>query len=177
MKQTHALILVDLENEWRTKKSPYYLGDISILITKTNALIDYCRAKNYKIIFIRHIEKGSKTAWADKTDQTKLFKELHREKTDKVITKHTIGSFYQTNLEKELKGIKHITIAGILTNLCVRGLVSDAYDRGFSITVVKDCCVTFTKQIHEFTLKDLKNTREEIIITSLKKYKSPTARP
>ena len=140
-----TLILVDLENQWSDKDSDYFVGDISEIIEKTNELIDFCRKENYKIIFIRHVEKDS----------------------DKVITKYKISSFYKTNLEKELEGIKEIVICGILTNLCVRSLIEEAYDREFNIIVIKDCCVAFNKETQEFTFKDLKSTREEIEFLNL----------
>jgi nicotinamidase-related amidase len=63
-----------------------------------------------------------------------------------------------------------IIVAGILTNLCVRSLVPDAYDRNFDVTIINDCCIAFTKEIHEFTLKDLKETRPEIQIEKLDEF-------
>ncbi|PIN81568.1 hypothetical protein COV13_00730 [Candidatus Woesearchaeota archaeon CG10_big_fil_rev_8_21_14_0_10_32_9] len=165
---TKALILVDFEKEWIDKKSEEYVGDISDVVKKTNVLINFCRTKNYKIIFTRHVEKHSKDVWSEKSDGTKIIQEMHKSKSDIVITKNKISPFYKTNLEENLKGIKEIIVCGILTNLCVRSLVQDAYDRDFDITVIKDCCTTFDKKTHEFTLKDLKETREEIQILNLK---------
>ena len=66
-------------------------------------------------------------------------------------------------------GIEELLIAGILTNLCVRSAVQDAYDRDYKISIVSDCCVSFTKETQEFTLRDLKETRPEINITKLEK--------
>ena len=164
-----ALILVDFENEWIDKKSDYYVGNISDIIKKTNRLIDYCRAKGYKIIFIRHVEEDSK-AFAENSENTKIISKLHKTKQDKTVKKYKISPFYRTALEKELKGIKNIIVAGILTNLCVRSLVQDAYDRDFGIIVIKDCCVAMDKKTQDFTLKDLKSTREEITFPSLKEF-------
>lgn len=159
-----ALILVDLEYEWLTKESDYYAKDLAKTIPKINTLIDNCRKDGCKIIFIRHVEKGSKDIFASNTKRSEIIKEIHRKPADTVITKYNISPFYKTNLEKELRGIKKIIVAGILTNLCVRSTVADAYDRGFEIVVVSDCCVAFDKKTHEFTLEDLKKTREEIKI-------------
>ena len=164
-----ALILIDYENEWINKKSDYYVGDISKVIKKTNKLIDYCRDKGYKIIFIRHIEKNSK-AFAEKSKNTQIISELHKKNSDTLVKKYKIGPFYKTNLEKELEGIRNIVVAGILANLCVRSLVQDAYDRDFNIVVIKDCCVSMDKKTQDFTFKDLKATREEIKFLDLNKF-------
>ncbi len=168
--ENKALILVDLENEWIDKDSDYFVGDISELLKKTNKLVDYCRKKGYKIIFTTHIEKDSDTAFAEGSKDIEIIKELHKENSDILIKKNKISPFYKTNLEKELSKINKIVICGILTNLCVRSLVQDAYDRDFEITIIKDCCTAFDKETHEFTLKDLKSTREEIEILNLEEF-------
>ncbi len=165
-----ALILVDLENEWADEESEYYLGDVSKLLAKTNQLIDYCREEGYKIIFTRHVESDSEKEFADNTKSTEIFKEIHKKESDVIITKNKISPFYKTNLEKELEGIEEIAIAGILTNLCVRSLTQDAYDRDFKVTIISDCCQAFNEEIHNFTLKDLKETRPEINIVNLKDF-------
>ena len=165
-----ALICVDFENEWTDKSSDYFLGDISDLIKKTNKLIDYCRKNGYKIIFTTHVEKGSDSAFAPNSKNVEIIRELHKQDSDVLITKNKISPFYKTNLEKELKGITEIVICGILTNLCVRSLAEEAYDRDFQITIIKDCCRAFDAETHEFTLKDLKATREEIKILTLNEF-------
>jgi nicotinamidase-related amidase len=157
-----ALILVDFENEWIDKSSEFYLGDISETIDKTNQLIDFCRDNDYKIIFISHIEKGSKDSFEENSKNVEIIPQLNKEDSDILVKKYKISPFYQTTLKTELLGINEIVVAGILTNLCVRSLVQDAYDRDFAITVVKDCCKAFDQETQDFTFKDLKETREEI---------------
>ena len=165
-----ALICVDFENEWTDKSSDYFIGDISDVIKKTNKLIDFCRKNGYKIVFTTHVEKDSDSAFASNSKNVEIIKELHKQDSDVLITKNKISPFYKTNLDKELKGIKEIVICGILTNLCVRSLAQDAYDRDFQITIVKDCCRAFDEETHEFTIKDLKATREEIEFLNLNEF-------
>ncbi|MBN1984142.1 MAG: cysteine hydrolase [Chitinivibrionales bacterium] len=162
-----ALVLVDFENEWTMQQSPFYLGTLDTLLTKTNSLIDYCLKKGFKRVYIRHVEKKSTTAFAPNSKNVELIPTLHKQKTDPLITKYKISPFYNTDLEKELKGMKHLIICGILTNLCVRSTISDAYDREYGITVVKDCCQSYDTLSHSFTLTDLKTTRPEIQFVSL----------
>jgi len=170
MMTSKALILVDFEKEWVNKNSDYFVGDISNVIKKTNKLIDFCRKNSYKIIFTRHVEKDSDEAFAEGSENVELIPELHKKDSDALITKYKISPFYKTDLEKELKGIKQIIVCGILTNLCVRSLIQDAYDRDFDIIVIKDCCVALDKETQEFTFKDLKETREEIKFFDLEEF-------
>ena len=167
---TKTLLLIDFENEWTIPTSPYYVGDLKDLITKINQLIDSCRNNNYKIIFITHIEKDSDIVFKENSNNIEIIPSLHKLSQDILIKKYKISPFYQTTLEQELQGITELVIAGILTNLCVRSTIHDAYDREFKITVITDCCTTFDPKTHDFTIQDLKATREEIIFLPLKEF-------
>ncbi len=164
-----ALMLVDFENEWIDKDSEYFVGDISQVIDKVNKLIGHCRKNGYKIIFTAHVEKGSE-AFAEGSKNVEIIGKIHREDSDTLIMKNKISPFFGTNLDKELMGIKEIVVCGILTNLCVRSLIQDAYDRDFDIKVIKDCCVSFDRKTQDFTFRDLKATREEIEFLDLKDF-------
>lgn len=165
-----ALILVDFEKEWTDKSSDYFVGDISDVIEKTNKLIDFCRKNGYKIIFTMHIEKDSDKAFAEDSENVEIIDEINKKDFDVLIKKNKISPFFKTDLDKHLEGIDEIVIAGILTNLCVRSLAQDAYDRDFKITIIKDCCRAFDDETHEFTIKDLKATREEIDFLNLNEF-------
>ncbi|MFH1671252.1 MAG: isochorismatase family cysteine hydrolase [Candidatus Portnoybacteria bacterium] len=167
---SRTLILIDFQKEWTDKNSDYLVGDISEVINKTNKLIDYCRKENYKIIFTKHIEKGSEDAFREKSENIEIIDGLDRRDSDVVIEKNKISPFYKTRLEQELKGANEVIVCGILTNLCVRSFIQDAYDRGLDIKVIKDCCVAFDKETQEFTFKDLKETREEIEFLDLNEF-------
>ncbi|RJO60094.1 cysteine hydrolase [candidate division WS5 bacterium] len=162
-----ALLLIDYENEWVDKNSDYYVGDIADVIDKTNKLIKLCRTGGYKIIFTTHYEEGSDGAFSENSKNVELITDIDKKGEDVLIKKKRISPFYKTNLEDELRGASEIVIAGILTNLCVRSAIQDAYDRGFKIKVIKDCCVSFDNKTQEFTFKDLKDTREEIEFLNL----------
>ncbi len=165
-----ALILVDFEKEWTDKSSDYFVGDISDLIERINKLIDFCRKNDYKIIFTTHIEKDSDEAFAENSENIEIIDEINKQDSDVLIKKNKISPFFKTDLDKHLEGIDEIIIVGILTNLCVRSLAQDAYDRDFEITIIKDCCRAFDVETHEFTLKDLKATREEIEFLNLNEF-------
>lgn len=157
-----ALVLIDWQNEWINENSTYCVGNIDDELERLNRLLDFCRRNRYKIIFTRHIEPGSVEAFVEDQENSQIISKIKRQNTDIIVIKHKISSFYETNLDVLLKNFEQVVVAGILTNLCVRSFVADAYDRDFVITVIKDCCVAFDDDIQEFTFEDLKTTREEI---------------
>lgn len=156
-----ALVVIDMQNEWQEKLSPYYLGDISRVVIKQNKLIDFCRSKGFDIIFTAHIEKEGKE-FAAKTRRVKILKAVHRQKGDAVVKKHKISPFYKTTMDRKIKDCDLVVICGVLTNLCVRSMAEGAYDRDKQVVIIDDGCRTFDFGVHEFTLRDLQDTREEI---------------
>jgi len=165
-----ALILIDFENEWINEDSEYFVGNITETVNRVNKLIGYCRNENYKIIFIRHVEKDSKKEFVENSNNVEIMNEINKDNSDVLVTKYKISPFYQTNLQEELDEIEEVIVSGILTNLCVRSFIQDAYDRDFVIKVIKDCCVSFDQETQDFTFKDLKDTRDEIEFLNLDEF-------
>lgn len=165
-----TLILVDFQNEWINPESDYFVWNISWVIKKVNELINFARKNKYKIIFTQHIEKDSEDFFVEGSNNVEIISDINIQESDLIFRKHKISPFYKTNLDNILKWTEEIIACGILTNLCVRSLVQDAYDRDFNITVIKDCCIAFDKKIQNFTFKDLKETREEVEFCNLKEF-------
>lgn len=159
-----ALLVIDWQKEYIDSSSDYFVNSSLENETKSlNSLIEKFRKENVLIIFVKHNETeginflhGSKNA--------ELIDEVEVMDTDVFIEKYQISSFYKTNLEEVLEknNVDELYILGILTNLCVRGAISDAYDRGFDIKVIEDLCISFNSSIQKFTIDDLKETRPEV---------------
>ncbi|PIN75273.1 hypothetical protein COV18_03725 [Candidatus Woesearchaeota archaeon CG10_big_fil_rev_8_21_14_0_10_37_12] len=164
-----ALLIVDYENEWINKDSEYFVGDISDKIARLNQLIKSFRGKNLPVIFVRHIEEDD-VGFKENTKAVEIMDGVEFQKgKDTLITKYAVSPFFNTDLDEILADLEvnELVITGILTNLCVRSAVSDAYDRGFDITIITNTCVAFDEETHEFTLEDLKETRPEIELKSV----------
>lgn len=159
-----GLLVVDFQEEWRKKDSEYYLGDFSKKINNAKKLIEFCRQKTIPVIFTRHIEPESEKEFAENSKSSRIISELTPRKQESIIVKNKISPFFKTDLEKELikLGIDELIICGIMTNLCVRSAVSDAYDRDFAINLVTDACVSDSNETDKFTFEDIKKTRPEV---------------
>jgi len=159
-----VLLLVDFQEEWRDRKSDYYLGQFKAQLHNAASLLEHFHKNNWPVIFTRHVEVGSTTAFAEGSKRAQITPELSAGLNDRVITKNKISPFYQTDLERMLKEVAadELVVGGIMTNLCVRSAVSDAYDRGYAIKVVTDTCVSDSAETNKFTFNDLKKTRPEV---------------
>jgi nicotinamidase-related amidase len=170
-----VLLVVDFQEEWQDKKSDYYLGQFKNQLRNTRLLIEHFHRNGWPVILTRHVEVGSTTAFAEGTKNTQIASDLSVGPADRVITKNKISPFYNTELEKMLKELAtdELVVGGIMTNLCVRSAVSDAYDRGYRIKVVTDACVSDSAEVDRFTFKDLKKTRPEVEFVKTKEFVAP----
>jgi len=164
-----ALVLIDIEKEYANKDSDYFVGDVSKFVGRINQLVEFCRREGYQIIFVRHIDEDG-DAFVEGSEGIEFIDEIGFRDSDIVVEKRRVSSFFRSDMEDKLKGVSEVVVCGILTNLCVRSFVEDAYDRDFKIRVIKDCCVALDRESHEFTLRDLKATREEVEFLDLEKF-------
>jgi len=82
-----------------------------------------------------------------------------------VINKTASGVFSSTNLHYVLAnmGISSLYAVGVYTNECVETTVRDACDLGYLVTMVDDCCATVTPELHEASLKNLRNRYARVV--------------
>lgn len=96
--------------------------------------------KDHEMIgIVKAVADGN--AFREGTWGVEIIDELKPKEGDQVVTgKCTLCGFNNTDLEKIVKeaNIKNVVIGGFLTNFCVESTARTAYDKGYSVTVIKD---------------------------------------
>jgi nicotinamidase-related amidase len=71
-----------------------------------------------------------------------------------VIPKPGKGAFYNTSLESWLqkKGITHLVITGVTTEVCVQTTMREANDRGYECLLVEDATASYFPEFKQSTL-------------------------
>lgn len=49
--------------------------------------------------------------------------------------------------------IETVLVSGVVTNICVESTAREAFDYGFQVVIVEDCCAAWSPEIHSATLK------------------------
>jgi nicotinamidase-related amidase len=75
-----------------------------------------------------------------------------------VIDKPGKGAFFATNLQDVLseRGITHLAIAGVTTEVCVQTTMREANDRGYSCLLLEDCTESYFPEFKKATLEMVK---------------------
>ena len=157
-----AVILIEFQNDFCKDGGKLYDGvkdEISRQGTIPNAvkLAEGAREKGAMVLhtpfvfnekyFEDHSMVGIVQAVADGNALRKgtwgaeIIEELKPREGDQVVTgKCTLCGFNNTDLENMIKeaNIKNVVIGGFLTNFCVESTARTAYDKGYSVTVIKD---------------------------------------
>ncbi len=157
-----AVILIEFQNEFCKEGGILHDGvkdEISRQGTITNAvkLAEGAREKGAMVIhtpfvfnekyfkdhemigIVKAVADGN--AFREGTWGVEIIDELKPKEGDQIVTgKCTLCGFNNTDLEKIVKeaNIKNVVIGGFLTNFCVESTSRTAYDKGYSVTVIKD---------------------------------------
>ena len=72
-----------------------------------------------------------------------------------IITKPGKGAFYATPLQSILqeRGITHLLITGVTTEVCVQTTMREANDRGYECLMVEDCTESYFPEFKQATLE------------------------
>ena len=72
-----------------------------------------------------------------------------------VISKPGKGAFYATRLTEHLqsRGITHLLVAGVTTEVCVQTTMREANDRGYCCLLLEDCTESYFPEFKQATLK------------------------
>jgi nicotinamidase-related amidase len=74
-----------------------------------------------------------------------------------IITKQCVNPFFNTGLMtwRMQRGVRHLVLGGVATNLVVESTARAAGDAGFAITVLEDCCAAPNADWHRFSIENI----------------------
>ncbi|MDD1686884.1 cysteine hydrolase family protein [Methanoregula sp.] len=142
---SEALLVIDVQNEYFTGKIPvtYPHGSIVNILQA----MDAAHAAHVPVIIIQHANRAAGAAtFVPGTPSWDLHPEVQKRPYDLLIEKTFPGSFTGTPLERwlEEQGIRTLTIAGYMTQMCCDTTARQAFHRGYTVKFLSDATGTLS---------------------------------
>ncbi|MBD0400003.1 MULTISPECIES: cysteine hydrolase [unclassified Flammeovirga] len=176
-KQT-AVVLIEFQNDFATPGGVFHEAVKTVMhqtdmLSNTQAVIKAARAKGAEIIYVpisfssdyRELTQTPYGILKGVVDNNAFLKDewgsqlidfLSPQPEDIIIEgKKGLDTFCSTNLDFILrsKGIQNVVLAGFLTNCCVESTMRTAYEKGFNVITLTDCCAATSVEEHENAVK------------------------
>ena len=174
---TTAVLVVDMLNDFCTDGGLMVLPGADVLYPPQQAVIDAARASGAAVVFVndnhrqgmrcdREFVKRAPHCMAD-TWGSEVVAELAVEPSDHVVLKRRFSGFFQTDLDLTLRdlGVTSVVVMGVVTNICVRSTVHDAFFLGYQVVVPTDCVAATGPREQDSSLYDI-GTHFGVVSTS-----------
>lgn len=165
--QRSAVIVVDMINDFCKPGGAMVLPGYEKLLQPQLDVIEAARKLDVPVIWIhdehrrnmRHEREwhkrsphGLEGSWG-----AEIISELGALDSDIHVIKRRYSAFFQTDLDLTLKDMKieQLIVFGVVTNICVRSTVHDAFFIGYDAVVPEDCCAATGAREQESSLYDI----------------------
>lgn len=156
-----ALILIDIQRDY-FPGGAYPLKGMNKAGKQAQKLLSKFRGEGNEVIHIQHISKNQKAPFFKPgTEGIEIHPLVKPLKGERLFVKHFPNSFRDTGLDAYLKerGIRSLTIAGAMTNMCVDSTVRAGFDLGFVMEIAEKGCAARglmgSRLIHLISIKTL----------------------
>ena len=165
--QTTAVLLIDMLNDFLVEGGRMVLPGGDHIVPYQKAVMTAARKTNIPIIYVNDahrpglrkdrefLKRGQHCI--EGTWGAQVIDELRPSAGDFTITKRRFSGFFETDLDLTLKdlGIKILVVMGVVTNICVRSTIHDAFFRGYKVIVPTDCVEATGPREQESSLYDI----------------------
>jgi ureidoacrylate peracid hydrolase len=162
-----AVIVVDMINEFCKPGGKMVLPGYEVLVPPQLAVIAAARKAGAPVIWVHDSHRKNMRRdreWVKRTPHgvegtwaTEIIEDLGARADEIHVVKHRYSSFFQTDLDLVLKDmlVDQLVVFGVVTNICVRSTVHDAFFIGYEVVVPRDCCAATGPREQESSLYDI----------------------
>jgi nicotinamidase-related amidase len=139
-----ALLIIDIQNDYFAGGAMPLQGSEAASEQAARLLAAF-RAARLPVVHIQHLSlRPGAGFFLPGSPGADIHESVRPEPDEPVLLKHFPNSFRDTDLEthfRELK-IRHLTVAGMMTHMCIDATVRAAFDLGFACDLAHDACAT-----------------------------------
>ena len=161
---TTAVLVVDMLNDFFVDGGAMVLEGGEVLYEPHQRLLAAARAANLSVLWLNQSLPADDSLFEMRTVHclagswgAKVVDALSMEDSDIVIPKRRYSGFFQTTLDLTLRerGIDTVIVTGVVTNICVRSTVHDAFFLRYRVLVPEDLVMATSPQAQAVTLYDI----------------------
>lgn len=162
-----AVLVVDMINEFCKPGGRMVLPGYEVLVPPQLSVIAAARAADVPVIWVQDSHRRNmrrdrewvkriphcvENSWA-----TEIIADLGARPDEIHVIKHRYSAFFQTDLDLVLKDMlcDQVVVFGVVTNICVRSTVHDAFFNGYQVVVPQDCCAATGPREQDSSLYDI----------------------
>ena len=161
-----AVLVVDMVNDFCKPGGAMVLPGYEALVGPQTQILNAARGAGAPVIFIvdahranvqdREFKKRAPHCIEGKWG-SQVIDELPIGPGDYIVTKRRYSGFFNTDLDLTLKdlGIDTLIVFGVVTNICVRSTVHDAFFNGYETLVPQDCVAATSPREQMSSLYDI----------------------
>ncbi len=166
-KESTAILVVDMLNDFFKPGGKMTLDGGNVLFKPIRKLLQKARSVKLQVIYVndshrpglkedREFKKRTQHC-IEGTWGAQVVSELKAQNSDLIITKRRFSGFFETDLDLTLRDLQIHTliVIGVVTNICVRSTIHDAFFRGYKVIVPKDCVMATGEREQESSLYDI----------------------
>ncbi|MDE2636828.1 MAG: cysteine hydrolase [Chloroflexota bacterium] len=161
---TTAVLVVDMLKDFFKEGGAMVLEGGGALYAPHQKLLAAARAADMPVLWLNQCLPPDDSLFEMRTVHclagswgAEVVDELPVEAGDIVIPKRRYSGFFQTTLDLTLRerGIDTVIVTGVVTNICVRSTVHDAFFLRYKVLVPEDLVMATSPQAQEVTLYDI----------------------
>lgn len=162
-----AVLVVDMVNDFCTDGGTMVLPNTESLYSPQAEVLAAARNRGAKVLYVsdshrqdikadREFLKRSphciENSWG-----SKIIEQLTPASGDLFVVKRRYSGFFQTDLDLTLRDlqIESLIVMGVVTNICVRSTVHDAFFLGYRVVVPQDCVAATGPREQDSSLYDI----------------------
>jgi len=162
-----AVIVVDMVNDFCKPGGAMVLPGYEALVAPQLAVIEAARKAGAPVIWVHDSHRRNMRRdreWLKRTPHcvegswgTEIIEDLGARPDEIHVFKHRYSAFFGTDLDMTLKDmmVDQLVVMGVVTNICVRSTVHDAFFQGYEIVVPRDCVAATGPREQESSLYDI----------------------
>jgi ureidoacrylate peracid hydrolase len=160
-----AVLVVDMLNDFLEDGGAMVLPEGRALYAPLRDLVDASRRRGVPVLWVCDEHPSERDLEFDKravhclrgTWGAEVVAALDPREDEFRIAKRRYSGFFGTDLDLRLRelGVRHVVVTGVVTNICVRSTVHDAFFHGYDVAVPRDCVAATSAREQESTLYDI----------------------